>query len=95
MQSQPAGAMLGVRLSEADGYWTRLPVDLDLAAVNGPRSCVVAGSAEAVDAFAATLAAEQIACTPLRTSHAFHSRMMEPALAPFTEAVAACKRHAP
>ena len=94
MQSQPAGAMLGVRLSEAD-VLARLPADLDLAAVNGPCSCVVAGSAEAIDAFAATLATEQIACTPLRTSHAFHSRMMEPALAPFTEVVAACKRHAP
>ncbi|MBS0198964.1 MAG: amino acid adenylation domain-containing protein [Proteobacteria bacterium] len=94
MQSQPAGAMLGVRLSEAD-VLARLPTDLDLAAVNGPRSCVVAGSAEAIDAFAATLATEQIACTPLRTSHAFHSRMMEPALAPFAEAVAACKRNAP
>ncbi len=94
MQSQPAGAMLGVRLSEAD-VLARLPGDLDLAAVNGPRSCVVAGSAETVDAFAATLAAEQIACTPLRTSHAFHSRMMEPALAPFAEAVVACTRNAP
>lgn len=94
MQAQPAGAMLGVRLPEAD-LLARLPADLDLAAVNGPRSCVVAGAADAVDAFAATLAAEQVACTPLRTSHAFHSRMMEPALAPFAEAVAACIRNAP
>ncbi|MBS0226180.1 MAG: amino acid adenylation domain-containing protein [Proteobacteria bacterium] len=94
MQAQPAGAMLGVRLSEAD-LLARLPADLDLAAVNGPRSCVVAGTAEAVDAFVAKLAAEQIACTPLRTSHAFHSRMMEPVLAPFAEAVTACTRNAP
>lgn len=94
MQSQPAGAMLGVRLAEAD-VLARLPDDLDLAAINGPRSCVVAGPAETIDAFAAALASEQIACTPLRTSHAFHSRMMEPALAPFAEAVAACTRNAP
>jgi len=94
MQSQPAGAMLGVRLSEAE-VLGRLPGDLDLAAVNGPRSCVVAGRADAIDAFSAALAAEQVACTPLRTSHAFHSRMMEPALAPFAEAVAACARNAP
>ncbi|MBS0218584.1 MAG: amino acid adenylation domain-containing protein [Proteobacteria bacterium] len=94
MQAQPAGAMLGVRLSEAD-LLARLPADLDLAAVNGPRSCVVAGTAEVVDAFAAALATEQVACTPLRTSHAFHSRMMEPALAPFAEAVGACTRNAP
>ncbi len=94
MQSQPAGAMLGVRLSEAE-VLARMPADMDLAAVNGPRSCVVAGSAEAIDAFAAILATEQVACTPLRTSHAFHSRMMEPALAPFAEAVAACTRNAP
>lgn len=94
MQSQPPGAMLGVRLSQAD-VLARLPVDLDLAAVNGPRSCVVAGNVEAIDAFAAVLGTEQVACTPLRTSHAFHSRMMEPALAPFAEAVAACTRNTP
>ncbi|PNS08133.1 type I polyketide synthase [Solilutibacter silvestris] len=94
MQSQPAGAMLGVRLSEAE-LLARLPVDLDLAAVNGPRACVVSGRADMIEAFVETLAKEQIACTPLRTSHAFHSRMMEPALASFADAVATCSRNAP
>ena len=94
MQSQPAGAMLGVRLSEVE-LLARLPAGLDIAAVNAPRSCVVSGESGAVDAFVAALAKDEVACTPLRTSHAFHSRMMEPALAPFAEAIAACTRNAP
>ncbi len=85
MQSMPAGSMLAVPLAEPD-VLARLPARLAVAAVNGPAACVVAGPAADVAGFAARLAAEDIATTPLRTSHAFHSPMMDPVVAEFAAA---------
>ncbi|MBV8630060.1 MAG: aminotransferase class III-fold pyridoxal phosphate-dependent enzyme, partial [Silvibacterium sp.] len=44
---------------------------------------------EAIDSFIRSLDAEKIVSRRLATSHAFHSRMVEPALAPFAEVVRA------
>jgi amino acid adenylation domain-containing protein len=82
MQAQPAGAMLSVRLPLAV-LLERLPADLSLAAENAPGACVVAGSYDAIARFQSALETDAIACRPLRTSHAFHSAMMDPVLAPF------------
>ncbi len=86
MQAQAPGDMLSVRLP-LDAVQARLPADLDLAAENAPGACVVAGPHDAIEAFRAVLDAEGIACRVLKTSHAFHSAMMEPVLAPFREAL--------
>ncbi|MFG2247612.1 SDR family NAD(P)-dependent oxidoreductase [Spirillospora sp. NPDC048823] len=94
MQEMPPGAMLAVPLDEEE-VRTRLPADLAVATVNAPGTCVVAGPAEAVDAFASELAAEGVAGTPLRTSHAFHSPMMEPILGRFRQLVEETPRSAP
>ncbi|GAA5076124.1 polyketide synthase [Lysobacter panacisoli] len=94
MQAQPPGAMLSVRLP-AQKVLERLPQGLSLAAENSPLACVVAGPADDVAAFQAQLEGEGIACRALRTSHAFHSAMMEPVVAPFREAVAAVRLNAP
>ncbi|WP_321814274.1 MULTISPECIES: non-ribosomal peptide synthetase/type I polyketide synthase [unclassified Paraburkholderia] len=75
MQSAEPGAMLVVRLPEAE-LRAALPVDVDLAAVNAPSLCVVAGPFAAIEAFEATLKARDIENRRLHTSHAFHSRMM-------------------
>ncbi|CAE6863376.1 D-alanine--D-alanyl carrier protein ligase [Paraburkholderia nemoris] len=75
MQSAEPGAMLVVRLSEAD-LGPILPDDVDLAAVNAPSLSVVAGPFAAIEAFEATLKASDIEHRRLHTSHAFHSRMM-------------------
>ncbi len=82
MQALPAGAMLAVPLPEEE-LAPLLGGGLALAAVNAPGRCVVSGPHEAVAALGATLGARGVAARPLRTSHAFHSAMMEPALAPF------------
>ncbi|MFC7643982.1 acyltransferase domain-containing protein [Streptosporangium lutulentum] len=66
-----------------------------MATVNGPGTCVVAGSPDAIEAFAETLKSEEVGCKALRTSHAFHSPMMEPILAEFTALVASVPRRAP
>ncbi|QKV80968.1 type I polyketide synthase [Amycolatopsis sp. Hca4] len=94
MQSMPAGAMLAVQLDE-DAVAKRLPEGLAIAGVNGPGTCVVAGPSGAVADFAALLRSTDVQCRELVTSHAFHSPMMEPILAEFTEAVAAVPRSVP
>lgn len=94
MQSLPRGSMLAVQRDEAQ-IAGHLPDGVSVATVNGPGTCVVAGPGEAVEAFAETLRAEGVGCRPLRTSHAFHSPMMEPIVDDFTAVVAAVPRHAP
>jgi amino acid adenylation domain-containing protein len=84
MQAQAPGGMLAVPLPEP-AMRDLLRPGLSLAAVNGPALCVVSGPHEAVDALARDLAVRDIAGRPLQTSHAFHSAMMEPAVAPFLE----------
>ncbi len=88
MQALPAGSMMAVALAE-EALRPRLHGDLDLAVVNGPRQCVVSGPEPAVAALAAELRAEGLPVRLLRTSHAFHSRMMEPILEELQRAVAA------
>jgi amino acid adenylation domain-containing protein/non-ribosomal peptide synthase protein (TIGR01720 family) len=96
MQAMPAGVMLAVPLSE-DDVRARLAgrEDLWLSALNGPTRSTVGGTAPAVDALASELEGEGLRVTRLHTSHAFHSGLMEGALAPFQEAVAATTRRAP
>ncbi|HWM91379.1 MAG TPA: beta-ketoacyl synthase N-terminal-like domain-containing protein [Thermoanaerobaculia bacterium] len=81
IQDLPGGAMLAVPLPEEEVR--PLLVDgLSLSATNGPHFCVVGGPAEAVEALDLKLGVSSLR---LRTKHAFHSSMMEPAVAPFAE----------
>jgi len=90
----PAGRMLAVRASAAQ-VADLLPPTLDVAAVNGPKAVVVAGTAEDIAAFADLLAAQNIPSRALATSHAFHSRQLEPAVAAFAQVVAQVPLAAP
>jgi phthiocerol/phenolphthiocerol synthesis type-I polyketide synthase E len=94
MQELPPGAMLSVPLPEEE-LRPRLGGSLALAAVNGPGRSVVSGEEGAVAALEAELAAAGVAVRRLRTSHAFHSPMVEPAVAAFAERVRAVRRQAP
>lgn len=94
LQACPPGSMLSVRLP-LDKLIGRIPAGLSLAAENGPSACVVSGPSEAIDAFQAELDRGGIACRKLHTSHAFHSSMVDPAVAQFRDEVAAVARHAP
>jgi phthiocerol/phenolphthiocerol synthesis type-I polyketide synthase E len=93
MQGLPAGRMLAVQMDE-DEVRAILPPELSLATVNGPGVCVVAGPSDAIEAFAAQLPKGSRGKV-LRTSHAFHSAMMDPVLDEFTAAVAAVARRRP
>ena len=94
MGRQPGGCMLAVRADER-ALRPLLSGGLDLAAVNAPRLSVVSGPAERINALRALLAQRDIASSVLHTSHAFHSAMMEPVVAPFAAAVAQRPRQPP
>ncbi|HEX8078666.1 MAG TPA: SDR family NAD(P)-dependent oxidoreductase [Jatrophihabitans sp.] len=77
----PAGAMAAVSLSptELAQSLRRAGIDgIDIAAVNGAQLTVVAGEPASIAAFRAFLETESVPCRLLATSHAFHSRMLEP-----------------
>ncbi|AXX32124.1 Malonyl CoA-acyl carrier protein transacylase [Actinosynnema pretiosum subsp. pretiosum] len=91
------GGMLAVRASEEEV----LPLlagredVLGIAAVNGPASVVLSGSADALDEAAARLTAAGRSVRALSVSHAFHSPLMRPMLDEFAEVAATLKYREP
>jgi amino acid adenylation domain-containing protein len=94
IEELPAGAMLAVPLPESE-MLPRLEPDLSLAAVNAPQMCVVAGTEAAVSELEGELAERGIVSRRLRTSHAFHSRLMEPVAERLVESVRRLSLKAP
>ena len=94
MQELPGGAMLAVRLPEAE-IAALARGGVSVAAVNAPGMGVLAGPFEAIEALEAELAQRGATHRRLQTSHAFHSGMIDLLVAPFTEAVAAIRLNAP
>ncbi|MEN9866281.1 MAG: hypothetical protein RL748_1871, partial [Pseudomonadota bacterium] len=90
MQSAPAGKMLSVHATAdtlkpilaamAEGRATDGGSGGDIpefAAINSPQNCVLSGSFAAIEQVQARLDALKITHAGLRTSHAFHSSMMD------------------
>lgn len=94
MQSMPSGSMRAIRLTAVE-LQPYLGAGVALAAQNAPQICVVSGPHEAIAALDKRLDEEGIGSFELHTSHAFHSEMMEPILAPFAEIVANVTRQEP
>ncbi|QWF78545.1 type I polyketide synthase [Amycolatopsis sp. CA-230715] len=83
MQALPTGgAMLSVQATENDiaPLLNGLEDKVSIAAINGPRSVVVAGDEEVIAEFEASW---EWKTKRLKVSHAFHSPRMEPMLADF------------
>ena len=94
MGGLPPGGMLAVPLGEAEvADW--LSPDLSLAAVNGPQRTVLSGPLPAIEDLERRLAARGLEGRRLRTSHAFHSAMLEPLLPAFAERLRAIRFQAP
>ncbi len=94
MQAQPRGSMLAVSLPAAV-LATRLPPEVTVAVETSAESCVVAGPSAAIAALTASLTREGVAHQPVATSHAFHSALMDGAVAGLTAAAAATPLAAP
>lgn len=88
------GAMLVVMRPTAD-IAPLLSSEVSIAAENAPGACVVSGPGYAIEELASNLSAQSIDTRPLRTSHAFHSAMMEPIVDEFVRSVANVARQAP
>ena len=84
MQELPGGSMLAVPLSEKEvqPYLNR---EISLSALNSPSFCVVSGEREAIEDLQEQLSKKSVECRLLHTSHAFHSKMMDPILDTFTQ----------
>nr|AAK19884.1 putative methoxymalonyl-CoA synthase [Sorangium cellulosum] len=94
IESLPAGAMLAVMLSEEE-LTPQLGAHLSVSAVNGPDFCVVAGPVEEVQRLEARLLDRRVTLRRVQSSHAFHSRMMEPIAERVTRIVAGFTRRPP
>jgi amino acid adenylation domain-containing protein len=90
----PSGSMLSVRASALEIEMI-LPGTLSMAAINSPKLCVVAGKDEDINAFQLQLDERLILHKRLKTSHAFHSSMMDPILKDFSEVVSGIKLNRP
>ena len=84
------GLTKGEMLSVSKSYEDIEPLltkheNVSLAAVNSTNYCVVSGNEEAIDAFKVDCNALDYRCIDIKTSHAFHSHMMDDILEPFAE----------
>ncbi|MEU5306544.1 type I polyketide synthase [Streptomyces noursei] len=93
-QLPPDGAMVALEATE-DEVAPLLTDGVALAAVNGPRSVVVAGAEDAVRAVADRLAADGRRTRRLTVSHAFHSPLMDPMLTDFARVAEGLTYHEP
>ncbi|MFE1285836.1 type I polyketide synthase [Streptomyces sp. NPDC058751] len=89
MQDCPEGAMLaiGADVKRALALAEEWGLGLDVAAVNGPDSCVLGGPVEEVDEYLRRIG-DTFFVRRLRYTHAGHSRLIEPALPTLTRVMA-------
>lgn len=86
----PEGKMLSIQ-TQLDILSEILVDDISLAAHNGPNNCVVSGESSAIKKFQVVLDGYRIPNQVLKTSHAFHSSMMDGALEEFSKVLASVK----
>ncbi|MEU0108139.1 beta-ketoacyl synthase N-terminal-like domain-containing protein [Streptomyces sp. NPDC006251] len=93
----PGGVMYAVRVSEERALAALAPYadEVALAAVNGPGEVVLSGAAPAVAKAVDELAQTGVVAQQIRTSHAFHSPLMDPVLEEFRAAAEGVRMRAP
>lgn len=88
MQALDDGAMLSVQATEKEAQSQIQDLPLDIAAVNSPDSCVVAGRIADIEALEQRLDQHSIAYKRSNVTRAFHSRMTDACLKELGQAVA-------
>jgi phthiocerol/phenolphthiocerol synthesis type-I polyketide synthase E len=94
MHAAPRGVMVSVALSP-DAIAEHLSGEVDVAAINEPGGCVVAGFEENIRKFSERLTEQGIVARRVRTSHAFHSRLMDSMIPEFTGFLSRLTLHEP
>lgn len=79
IQGLPRGTMMAV-LGDENTVRELIADDLCLAVINGPSLCVVSGENSDVIRLETKLVSQNIHFRYLKTSHAFHSKMLDPVL---------------
>jgi acyl transferase domain-containing protein len=100
MQRMEPGAMLSVALAEAEMEQriARQQQELgrvEVSAVNGATQIVAGGKSDAIERWADQLNSEGVWTKRLQTSHAYHTWLMDDAVAEFVAAVAKVEKRAP
>ena len=94
MNGLPGGSMLSIRRNAAE-IGPLLGEDISIAAVNSADLCVVSGTDEDIERLIDILNQKGIYFVRLKTSHAFHSKSMEPIVDKFREKAASIKSSRP
>jgi acyl transferase domain-containing protein len=94
MQQAPPGAMVAIPLS-SEQTGRLLKQELEIAAINAPDLTVVSGPVAEIEELQKRLLQQKVECRRLHTSHGFHSRSMDGAIAPFVETVKKVRLRAP
>ncbi|HLJ87442.1 MAG TPA: SDR family NAD(P)-dependent oxidoreductase, partial [Candidatus Angelobacter sp.] len=94
MQATAPGGMLAISLA-AEQVERWMGGGMTVAAINGAELCTVAGGKEEIMELEQELREQGVTCQRLRTSHGFHSGLVEPALGPYGEEVRKVKMRAP
>ena len=92
--TMPAGAMLAVQISESR-LVELLPEGVSIAAINAPSQTVASGAVDAIFQLEQSLISQGIKSTRLRTSHAFHSALLDPVVSEFVTAVDGTEKKKP
>ena len=85
MQSLPAGGLMAAVFASPEQVAELLKAsaaEVCVAALNGPQSVVISGADAAVRQLLAAFESQGVKSKPLVTSHAFHSHLLDPILAP-------------
>ncbi len=98
MQDMATGSMLSVPMSaeRIRQDIQSLNLAVEIAAENSPALCVVSGTKDNIERYQSILTKQQrVDSQILRTSHAFHSSMMEPMLKSFEKVLSSVTLRAP
>ncbi|GCE31288.1 polyketide synthase [Dictyobacter alpinus] len=92
--TQSSGAILAVALA-ADTVQSYLDEELSLAAINGPKLCLLSGSIQAIEDIEERFAQQEVECQRLDVAYALHSTQLAHLQAQLTALVGSRQLHAP